>query len=220
MTQKNLEIDMTIDHVIGILNGFTDAVIRGISATTLNTKHKKYFLTNEAASACLQVNPSVKQVALRRFQPIQELMSHIECILLEKSTGHLPELCKNNLGGNFSRQTIKIQFCCNQLELDPCLKQLSLVDQNIVAIYYLDHLTSGHMYHGFQVRYSTLKEYMNVMCALVKIYTGSDIRIQPDIKKTRKQWLPHLMINIIYEDTKDWQGMARRQDPISKLMIN
>ena len=44
---------MIIDHVIGILNGFADAVSRGIPFITLDIKLKKYFSTNEAAFACL-----------------------------------------------------------------------------------------------------------------------------------------------------------------------
>ena len=89
---------MLIDYVIGILNGFADTVSRGIPSTTLNTKLKEDFSTNENVFACLQVNPSVKQVALWCFQPSQKLMSYIECILLDKSTTNLPELCKTKSG--------------------------------------------------------------------------------------------------------------------------
>ena len=110
MTQKNLGIGMIIDHVIGILNGFADAVSRGVPSITLNTNLKKYFATNKAAFACLQVNPSVKQVALPRFQPSLELMLHIKCILLDKSTEHLPKLCGNNLGQIVPKQTITFNF--------------------------------------------------------------------------------------------------------------
>ena len=92
MAQKNLGIDVIIDHVIGILNGFADPVSRGVPSITLDSHLKKYFATNEAAFACLQVSPSVKQVALPRFQPSQELMLHIEYALLDKSTDSLPEL--------------------------------------------------------------------------------------------------------------------------------
>ena len=113
MAQKNLGIDVIIDHVIGILNGFADAVSRGVSSITLDSHLKKDFATNEAAFACLQVNPSVKQVALPRFQPSLELMSHIECILLDKSTDILPELCKNNSGQIAPEQTITFDFSAN-----------------------------------------------------------------------------------------------------------
>ena len=98
MAQKNIRIKMIIDHVIGILNGFADAVSRGVPSITLNTHLKKDFFTNKAAFVCLQVSPSVKQVTLRRFQPSLDLMLHIKCILLDKSTDNLPELCKNNSG--------------------------------------------------------------------------------------------------------------------------
>ena len=60
MGQKHLSLDLIIDHVAGLLNGFSDAVSRGIPSTTLNTKLKKDFPTNEATFACLQVNPSVE----------------------------------------------------------------------------------------------------------------------------------------------------------------
>ena len=92
MAQKNLGTDVIIEHVIRILNGFADAVSRVVPSITLDSHLKKDFATNEAAFACLQVNPLVKQVALPRFQPSQELMLHIEYILLDKSTDSLPEL--------------------------------------------------------------------------------------------------------------------------------
>ena len=37
MAQKNLGIDVIIDHVIGILNGFADAVSRGVPSITLDS---------------------------------------------------------------------------------------------------------------------------------------------------------------------------------------
>ena len=94
MDKKNLGIDVIVDHVIGILNGFADAVSRGVPSVTLDTPLKKDFSTNAAAFACLQVSLSVKQVALMCFQPSQDLLAHIECILLDRSTDNLPELCK------------------------------------------------------------------------------------------------------------------------------
>ena len=60
MAQKNLGIDVIIDHVIGILNGFADAVSRGVPSVTLDTHFKKDFSTNAADFSCLQVSPSVK----------------------------------------------------------------------------------------------------------------------------------------------------------------
>ena len=113
MAQKNLEINMIIDHVIGILNGFIDAVSRGVPSTTLDTHLNTDFSTNKAAFACLQVSPSVKQVALRRFQPSLDLMLHIMCILLDRSTDHLPELCKNNSGQIVPERAITFYFAAN-----------------------------------------------------------------------------------------------------------
>ena len=60
IAQKNLGIDVIIDHVIGILNGFADAVSRGEPSVTLDKHLKKDFSTNAAAFACLQVSPIVR----------------------------------------------------------------------------------------------------------------------------------------------------------------
>ena len=51
MAQKNLGIDVIIEHVIGILNGFADTVSRGEPSVTLDTHLKKDFTTNDAAFA-------------------------------------------------------------------------------------------------------------------------------------------------------------------------
>ena len=110
MAQKNLGTNMVINHVISILNKFADTIGRGIPSTTLDTKLKKDFSTNEATFASLQINPSGKQVALQYFLPSQELMSHTKCILLDKSTAHLPELCKNNSGRIVLEQNITFNF--------------------------------------------------------------------------------------------------------------
>ena len=40
-------------HVKGKLNGFVDAVRRGLPSLTLDTHLKKYFPTNKSALACL-----------------------------------------------------------------------------------------------------------------------------------------------------------------------
>ena len=87
--------------------------------------------------------------------------------------------------------------------MDPRLKDLYLANQNIVVICYLDHLTRGNTYHGLRVQYLTLKQYMNTMATWVKIHNGSDIRIKPNLEKTRDQWQQHPMIDIIYKDTKN-----------------
>ena len=43
MAQKTLGIDIIIDHVIGILNRYTDIVSRRIPSITLDTKLKKIY---------------------------------------------------------------------------------------------------------------------------------------------------------------------------------
>ena len=58
MAQKNLGIDVIIEHVIGKLNCFADAVSRGELSVTLDTNLRKDFTTNDAAFACLQVSPA------------------------------------------------------------------------------------------------------------------------------------------------------------------
>ena len=113
MAQKNLGINVIIDHVIGILNGFADAVSRGVPKITLDSHLKKDLATNDAAFACLQVSPAVKQVALKRFQPHPDLLSHIEYILLDKDTSDLPKLCKSNSGQIVQGQTITFDFAAN-----------------------------------------------------------------------------------------------------------
>ena len=113
MAQKYLGIDVIIEHVIGKLNGFADAVSRGEPSVTLDTHLKKDFTTNAAAFACLQVSPAVKQVALKRFQPHPDLLLHIEYILLDKDTDDLPELCKSNSGQVVPGQTIRFVFAVN-----------------------------------------------------------------------------------------------------------
>ena len=60
---------------------------------------------------------------------------------------------------------------------------------------------------------------MNTMASWVKIHTSRDIRIKPDLEKPRNQWKEHPKLETIYKDTKNWQGMTKRQDPITKLMI-
>ena len=113
MAQKNLGIDVIIERVIGKLNGFADAVSRGELAITLDTHLKKDFTTNDAAFACLQVSPVVKQVALKQYQPSPDLLSHIECFLLDNNTDDLPELCKSNSGQIVPGQTITFNFATN-----------------------------------------------------------------------------------------------------------
>ena len=70
-----------------------------------------------------------------------------------------------------------------------------------------------------RVRHTTLKQYMDIMATYVKGHTGIDIRIKPDPEKPRDQWKEHPLLETIYKDTKNWQGMSKRQDPITKSMI-
>ena len=70
-----------------------------------------------------------------------------------------------------------------------------------------------------QVQFSTLKGYMDTMASWVKIHTGRDIWIKPDPEKPRNKWKQHPQLEHIYKDTKYWQGMTKRQDPITKSMI-
>ena len=142
MAQKNLGIDVIIDHVIGILNGFVDTVNRGKPSVTLNTHLKKDYPTNPAAFTCLQVSLAVKQVALKHFQLSPDLLSHIENLIGQRY-GRPTRAIQKQLGTNCSRTNHDIRFCCKQLELDPRLEDLSLADQDIVAICYLDDLTRG-----------------------------------------------------------------------------
>ena len=126
---------------------------------------------------------------------------------------------QKKLGTDCTRTNHYISFCCKQLELDPCLKDLSLADQNIVAICYLDNLTKGNTYHIMRVQYLTLKQYMDTMASRVKIHTGRDIRIKPDPEKPYDQWKEHPQLKHIYKDTKNWQGMTKGQDRITKSKI-
>ena len=103
--------------------------------------------------------------------------------------------------------------------VDPRLIELVPADQTVVAICYLDHLTQGHTILGYRTRYSTLLGYMNTMAAWVQGHTGRDIRIQQNLAIPSALWLPHPMFKVIYDDTKHWQGIPNRQDPVSKSMI-
>ena len=53
----------------------------------------------------------------------------------------------------------------------------------------------------------------------MKIHTSTDIQIKPDPEKPRDQWKEHPLLETIYKDTKNWQGLSTRQDPITKSMI-
>ena len=139
--------------------------------------------------------------------------------LIGQRYGRPTRAMQKQLGTDCSKTNHYIQFFCKQLELDPHLKDLSLANQNIVMICYLDHLTRVNTYLGLRVRYLTLKQYMDTMAMWVKIHTSRDFWIKRDLEKPRNQWKEHPMLDIIYKDTKNWQGMTKRQDWITKSMI-
>ena len=96
-------------------------------------------------------------------------------------------------------------------------------EQTDIAIIYLHELTCGATLLGMRVRLSTLKGYMNVMAKWVETHVGRDIRYHPTQALPNapiEQWEHHPMLDNIYADTKAWEGMANRQDPVTKSMIN
>ena len=108
--------------------------------------------------------------------------------------------------------------------MDPRLiMHMSHSEQTDIAIIYLHELTCGATLLGMRVRLSTLKGYMNVMAKWVKTHVGRDIRYHPTAtlpEAPMSHWEHHSMVNTIYTDTKVWQGIANRQDPVTKSMIN
>ena len=57
------------------------------------------------------------------------------------------------------------------------------------------------------------------MASWLNIHTGRNIQIKPDPEKPCNKWKQHPQLEHIYKDTKNWQGMTKRQNPITKLMI-
>ena len=57
------------------------------------------------------------------------------------------------------------------------------------------------------------------MASYVESYVGRDVRIQPSPGVPQYMWKRHPLIDIIFKDTKEWQGMPNRQDPITHAMI-
>ena len=115
-----------------------------------------------------------------------------------------------------------IQFCCEELEVDPRLKQLTQSKQTDIAIIYLHKLTSGYTLLGMRIRLSTLKGYMNAMAKWVETHVGRDIRYHPTLAlpdAPMEHWEHHPMFDNIYADTKAWEGITNRQDPVTKSMI-
>ena len=109
------------------------------------------------------------------------------------------------------------------MEVDPQLVQLTMSKQTGIAILYLDHLTNGHTLLGMQVRLSTIKEYMNIIAKWVETYVGWDIGYHPSATSPdapMSRWKHHSMFNTIYADIKSWQGVANRQDLVTKSIIN
>ena len=118
-----------------------------------------------------------------------------------------------------SRTKHYIEFCESQLELDPTLVQLTYPMQTAIAIIYCSYLTKGHTIQGYRVQYPTLKGYMDAMANYVKKFVGRDVRLQPHQGAPQYMWQTHPLIEAICKDTKEWQGIPNRQDPITHAMI-
>ena len=74
-----------------------------------------------------------------------------------------------------------------------------------------------------RIRLSTLKGYMNAMAKWVQTHVGRDIRYHPTTAlpdAPSDYWEHHTMFQNIYADTKAWEGIPNRQDPVTKSMIN
>ena len=125
---------------------------------------------------------------------------------------------QKQLGTDETRTEHYIQFCQNQLGLDPKLADLPKPIQTIIAIIYLAYLTEDHTHFGFRVRYPTLKGYMDAMVKYVYPHTGRNILLEPNPNVSETFWQTHPLIERIYQDTKDWQGMPNCQDPTTKAM--
>lgn len=64
---------------------------------------------------------------------------------------------------------------------------------------------------------------MNVMTKWVQPHVGRDIRYHPTVALPDAPsdcWEHHPMFRNIYADTKVWQGIPNRQDPVTKSMID
>ena len=60
---------------------------------------------------------------------------------------------------------------------------------------------------------------MEYTAAWVQTYTCRNIRLEAGSSVTQHLWLPHPMLNTMYDHTQHWQGISNCQDPISKSMI-
>ena len=56
------------------------------------------------------------------------------------------------------------------------------------------------------------------MVKYVYPHTGRNILLEPNPNVSETFWETHPLIERIYQDTKDWQGMPNRQDPTTKAM--
>ena len=56
------------------------------------------------------------------------------------------------------------------------------------------------------------------MVKYVYPHTGRDILLEPNPNVSELFWKTHPLIDRIYQDTKNWQGMPNRQDPTTKAM--
>ena len=76
------------------------------------------------------------------------------------------------------------------------------------------------MIYGLKVRLPTLKGYTKATIAeYTSMFCNRDVTKQPNNTQHKVCWETHPKILTIYKDTKEWQGIPNRQDPISFLMI-
>ena len=197
-----------------------------LSAKAAHPKPLPLFLkknTNDDVLSCLQMDSSVTKIVLHRFHPSPLLKLHISNILLGRDTSWLADLNKSNSGQIVPEQCITFNFAVKNLEVDPWLTQLTTSKQMDIAIIYLHELTSGYTLIGMQIRLSTLKEYINTMAKWVETHVGHDIRYHPTVAfpdAPMTHWEHYPIFRNIYADTKAWQGIPSRQDPVTKSMIN
>ena len=107
--------------------------------------------------------------------------------------------------------------------MDPWLTLLTNSEQMDIVSIYLHMLTSGYTLLGFPIQLSTLKEYMNVIAKWVQPHVRRDIRYHPTIALSdafSDCWEHHPMFRNIYADTKAWQGIPNRKNPVTKSMID
>ena len=91
--------------------------------------------------------------------------------------------------------------------------------QTAIAVIYCNYIAKGHTIYGLKVRLPTLKGYMKAMAEYTSMFCNRDVTKQPNSTQHEVCWETHPKILAIYKDTKEWQGIPNRQDPLSFLMI-